>query len=67
VGLYGVISCSVAENTRQIGIRVALGAQRSDVFRLIVGQGITDDRRLRDRPLRGLRPDAIDMVALRQD
>ena len=39
VGLYGVISCSVSENTQQIGIRVALGAQRSDVFRLIVGQG----------------------------
>jgi ABC-type antimicrobial peptide transport system permease subunit len=31
VGLYGVISCSVSENTQQIGIRVALGAQRSDV------------------------------------
>ena len=40
VGLYGVISCSVAENTQQIGIRVALGAQRSDVFKLIVGQGV---------------------------
>ncbi len=40
VGLYGVIACSVSENTQQIGIRVALGAQRSDVFRLIVGQGV---------------------------
>jgi putative ABC transport system permease protein len=40
VGLYGVISCSVSENTQQIGIRFALGAQRSDVFRLIVGQGV---------------------------
>jgi putative ABC transport system permease protein len=30
----------VAENTQQIGIRVALGAQRSDVVRLIVGQGV---------------------------
>ena len=40
VGLYGVIACSVAENTQQIGIRMALGAQRGDVFRLIVGQGI---------------------------
>ena len=38
VGLYGVISCSVSENTQQIGIRVALGAQRA-VFKLIVGQG----------------------------
>jgi len=41
VGLYGVISCSVSENTQQIGIRVALGAQRSHVFKLIVGQGMT--------------------------
>jgi putative ABC transport system permease protein len=40
VGLYGVISCSVSENTQQIGIRVALGAQRRHVFALIVGQGM---------------------------
>jgi putative ABC transport system permease protein len=40
VGLYGVISCSVSENTQQIGIRVALGAQRSHVFKLVVGQGV---------------------------
>ena len=40
VGLYGVMSCSVSENTQQIGIRVALGAQRSDVLKLIVGQGV---------------------------
>ena len=39
VGLYGVMSCSVSESTQQIGIRVALGAQRRDVFRLIVGRG----------------------------
>ena len=40
VGLYGVISCSVSENTQQIGIRVALGAERGHVFKLIVGQGV---------------------------
>jgi putative ABC transport system permease protein len=39
VGLYGVIAYSVAQNTQQIGIRVALGAQTTDVFRMIVGQG----------------------------
>jgi putative ABC transport system permease protein len=39
VGLYGVISYSVAQNIQQIGIRVALGAQSGDVFKLIVGQG----------------------------
>ena len=39
VGLYGVISYSVAQNTQQIGIRVALGAETSDVFKLIVGRG----------------------------
>jgi putative ABC transport system permease protein len=39
IGLYGVISYSVAQNIQQIGVRVALGAQTGDVFKLIVGQG----------------------------
>jgi predicted permease len=40
VGLCGVISYSVAQRTREVGIRRALGAQQSDILRLIVGQGL---------------------------
>jgi putative ABC transport system permease protein len=40
-GIYGVVSCGVAERTREIGIRVALGAQRTDVLRMVLRQGLT--------------------------
>jgi putative ABC transport system permease protein len=40
VGIYSMISYKVAQNWREIGIRVALGGQRRDILKLIVGHGM---------------------------
>ena len=41
VGIYGVIACFVAQHVPEMGVRIALGAQRHDILRLVVWKGLT--------------------------
>jgi ABC-type antimicrobial peptide transport system permease subunit len=40
IGIYGIMSYTVAQGTREIGIRVALGAQSRDLFQMVLGRGL---------------------------
>jgi putative ABC transport system permease protein len=41
IGIYGLIQYSIATRTQEIGVRMAIGAQAGDIFRMMIGEGLT--------------------------
>jgi putative ABC transport system permease protein len=41
IGLYGVVSCGVSQRTREVGVRVALGARPGDIVQLVMSRGVS--------------------------
>ena len=41
IGIYGLIQYSIVTRTQEIGLRIAVGAQAGDIFRMIIGEGLT--------------------------